>query len=177
MELRQGHAMASHFNQRTHYGTHHVAKETVGSDLKTPLCGRQLVPLGMGEMADGGLDVGTCLAESSEVVLAEQPLGSLVHEREVQVVVCFPRAIVQERVLGRMKIIVICTRGGTEAGMHVGIHQLDFLDSNVVGQDPVQAIGHLTGIEHTGISTERRTTIIRAWTPASVRPAPTTSMG
>jgi hypothetical protein len=43
--------------------------------------------------------------------------------------------------------------------MHVGIHQLDFLNSNVVGQDSVQAISHLTGIEHTGIGTERRVNI------------------
>ena len=145
-ELLKRHAMAPHFDEGTHDGAHHVAKEAVGRDLEAPLCRRQLVPLGMGEPAECGLHVGTGLAECGKVLLRQQPLGSLVHEREIELVVGFPGIMAKEGVFSGMQIVMVRARSGAETRVHVGSHCLDALHGDVGGQDAVEPVGQLLSV-------------------------------
>ena len=65
----KGDAMTSHFDKRPYNSSHHITQEAVSGDLEAPSVGFQLMPLGMGKVADGGLHIGSDLAETGKVVL------------------------------------------------------------------------------------------------------------
>ena len=56
-EVIYGHLVAAHLDEGAHDGAHHVAQETVGGDGEHPLVAFPC-PLGMGDAAVVGLDVG-----------------------------------------------------------------------------------------------------------------------
>ena len=64
--------------------------------------------MGVGDVADGGLDIGTGLAEALEVLLANKVLGCRVHEVEVQLIVDLPRISPEKRILPCVNIIMVC---------------------------------------------------------------------
>ena len=57
IELFYGDAMTTNFYQGTNDSTYHITQETVGGNLKIPDTGSRLIPLGMGNMTQGGLYV------------------------------------------------------------------------------------------------------------------------
>ena len=89
-----------------HYGTYHVSEETVGGNLKIPGGRGGLDPSGSRHVADGGLVVTACLAESRIVFVMQEILRRLAHLFEMQLIVA------REGILARMDIIMIGTRGG-----------------------------------------------------------------
>ena len=62
-EFFDRHLVAAHLNEGADDGTHHVAQETVGSDGEYPLVVILTFPLGVGDAAVVGLDIGVQLGE------------------------------------------------------------------------------------------------------------------
>ena len=71
-ELFEGHAVASYLYEGSDDCPHHVAEETVGSNLEIPGVRRCLVPLRSRNMAQGGLHIAACLAEGTKVVMFQE---------------------------------------------------------------------------------------------------------
>ena len=61
-EVVDGDAVQAHLDQCTHHSPHHVAEEAVGCDGEHPLLPHP-VPLGTGDDAVVGLDIGVEFAE------------------------------------------------------------------------------------------------------------------
>ena len=133
----------AYIDERSHHGSYHVTEEAVGGDLEIPGGRRGLDPSGCGNVADGGLVVTASLAESRIVFVMQEMLRRLVHLFEIQRVVHLQRIVALEGILACMDIIMIGTRGGREAGMHLGIYLPNFIDGNVAWQDSVQTIHQL----------------------------------
>lgn len=82
-ELVECHPTATDLNQGSHYGTNHVAQEAIGGNLEIPRRGRRLVPLGMSNVTNGGLDITSCFTESPEVTEFHKNTASFVHQVKV----------------------------------------------------------------------------------------------
>ena len=95
-------ATATDFDERADDGANHIAKKTIGRDFKTPRIVGKLMPMGLGERAEGRFHVGSGLAKRREIRLREQPLGGFVHRLEVERIVHFARIIAQKWVFARV---------------------------------------------------------------------------
>ena len=105
-----------------------------------------MLEVGVGDVADGRPDIGTGLAEAFEVLLAKQVPCRLAHKLEVELVVHFPRIASQERVLCRVKIVMVGACRGGEPCMHGTVNRLYVLDGYVAGEYPVQTEGELGAV-------------------------------
>ena len=88
-------------------------------------------------MTDGGLVVAACLAECRIIFVLQEILSRLIHLFEVEGIVHLQGIVAFEWVFSCMYIIMIGTRGGREAGVHLGIYLPHFIDGDVAWQDPV----------------------------------------
>ena len=88
-EFFDGHFVAAYLDEGADDGAHHVAQEAVGGDGEDPLVTFQR-PLGVGDAAVVGFDVGVQFGEGGEVGVVEQAGGGLVHQVEVEVGRAFP---------------------------------------------------------------------------------------
>ena len=89
-ELFYSHSSAAHLHQRSHYGTHHIAQEAVGSDGETPLVLSHPVPTGLCNGAVVGLGVCIDLGKGREVLVLHQHTGRAVHKFKVGIAVHLP---------------------------------------------------------------------------------------
>lgn len=77
-----GHLVPTYLDEGTDDGADHIAQEAVGSDGEDPLLAF-MRPLGMGDAAVVGLDVGVQFGERREVDIIHQMGRGLVHQVEV----------------------------------------------------------------------------------------------
>ena len=83
-ETFESHLATTDLDKRTHYGTNHVAKETVGLDGEHPFVFAELRPFSMHNTAIIGLHIGVELAETRKIGVVEQGFCRTVHGLEVQ---------------------------------------------------------------------------------------------
>ena len=138
-ELLYRHLVAAHLDESAHDGAHHVAQESVGSDGKHPLV-VLTGPLGMGDAAVVGLDVGVQLRKRGEVGVVQQTACRLVHQIEVKVGRTFPAQRVAERVLMGYRKIFVGAAGGIKTCVSIVMNGGNAIDGNVGWQQSVQAV-------------------------------------
>ena len=66
-EIVERESSATDIDECTYDRPHHITQEPVGGNLEIPGRGRCLMPLGDGDMTDGGLHVGMGLTECAKV--------------------------------------------------------------------------------------------------------------
>ena len=138
-EFFNGHLVTAHLDKGADDGSHHVAQEAVGSDGENPLF-IFMGPLGMGDAAVVGLDVGVQLGERCEIGIVEQTSCSLVHQVEVKLWRTFPTQRVVERVLAGDGEVLVGAAGGVKAGMSLVMDGRYAVDGNVGWQQGVEAM-------------------------------------
>lgn len=127
-------------------GTHHVAQESVAADGEDEFVADG-VPVGIGEVADVGLDLGVEFGEGGEVFVLHEYVGTLVHEVDVGVVV---DAAVEALLEGKPKVgdmVLVGAGGGIEAGVGIGLDGEDGEDGEVGRQEAVEFEGELLGVD------------------------------
>ena len=135
-EFFDSHLVAADFDEGADDGAHHVAQESIGSDGEYPLV-TLLGPLGMGDAAIIGLDVGVELGEGSEVGIVQQTGGGLVHQVEVKVWRTFPTQGIQEWILAGDGEVFIGAAGGVKASMGIVMDGRDAVDGDVGRQQGI----------------------------------------
>ena len=101
----------------------------------------------MSHRAERGLHVGMSLAERAEVAIVQEHAGGLVHLPEVERVMHLTGVGPQERLLAGVDIVAIHTAGGGKAGVHAVGDGHDALHGDVSGQQPVEFVGKLPGVD------------------------------
>lgn len=133
------HLVTAHLDECADNGAHHVAQEAVGGDGEDPLV-ILLGPLGMGDAAVVGLDVGVMFGEGGEVGIVKQAGGGVVHEVEVEARRAAPTQGVTEGVLACDGEVLVGAAGGVETGVGVVMHRSDAVDGDVGRQQGVEAV-------------------------------------
>ena len=150
LETVESEAAAAHINQGADNGTYHVAEETVGGDLEIPFAGIVFYPPRCCDFAQCRLHVRACLAERREIGDGEKMRRCLVHQPEIEVVVCLKRIASQKRRLVCVYIIMICARLCAETCVHIVADWLDAMDGDVGRHEAVETAGHLLMVDRLG---------------------------
>ena len=138
-EFLHGHLVAADLDEGADDGAHHVAQEAVGSDGEYPLVA-VLGPLGMGDAAVVGLDVGVQFGEGGEVGVVQQAACGLVHQVKVKVGRTFPTQGIEEGILAGNGEVFVGAASGVKAGMGIVMDGRDVVDSDVLRQQGVEAM-------------------------------------
>ena len=129
-EFIHSHLVAAHLYEGADDGAYHVAQETVGGDGEHPLFALS-GPLGVGDMAVVGLDVGVQLGEGGEVGIVQQTGSSLVHQFKIKVGRAFPAQGIAEGVLTGDGKVFIGAACGIKAGVGIVMDRRDAIDGDV----------------------------------------------
>lgn len=120
-----------------------------------------------------GFDIGMQLAETGKIRIFKQSPGSFVHPFKVRSLEQTATILTIERHLGRSNIVFVCTCRGIKARMSIGTYGTQTVNGNIRGSRRFSL--SVMNITSNGVSLSKCATIREACTPASVRPAPTTS--
>ena len=145
-EAVEGELATAYVEQGAGDGAHHVAQEAVAADGEDEL-GAYGFPVGLGEVADVGLDLGVELGEGGEVVVLHKDLGGLVHELDIGGEIdAAVEALPEGEALGG-DVVLVGAGGGVEAGVGVGLDGEDGEDGEVGGEEGVELEDELLGVD------------------------------
>ena len=151
LELVGRNPVSSNLYQRSHNGTNHVAKKTVGCYYEAPLpCffyiaanGKlrvAMLPTSLCQVANGGLVVAPRLAKAFKVVLTYKVTCSFVHSVIVQYVRHFARISLKKWVSAMVHVIVIGARCSRKACVQLVSNRKHGSNGNIARQQAVQLV-------------------------------------
>ena len=145
-EFFNRHFVAAYLDEGADDGAHHIAQETVGTDGEYPLAVILAFPLGVGDTAVVGLDVGVQLGEGGEVDIVQQSGCGLIHQVKIQIGWALPAQGVAERILTGDSEVLVGAAGGVKAGMGLVMDGRDAVDGYVGRQQGIETVDQAVNV-------------------------------